>query len=215
MPHPKYLVDPQGVDPAFAATLACSGITAYGAASKLIPFADEDWIAVIGAGGVGLLCVSVLRAMGHANVVSVDIDPAKFAAAKAAGAAHTIDARDVGAVKELQKIAGNNVYGVIDFVGSSETAKLGLAALRKAGRYVVVGLFGGEVQVGVVPLVQRAISILGSYVGNVGDLKDVVDLARKGKLAPIPIEKRPLSEVSLALDELKAGKIVGRVVVEV
>jgi D-arabinose 1-dehydrogenase-like Zn-dependent alcohol dehydrogenase len=106
------------------------------------------------------------------------------------------------------------VYGALDFVGSSETAKLGVAALRKGGRYVVVGLFGGELAVSTVSLAQRAISIQGSYVGTVADLKDMVDLARSGKLKPIPIEKRPLAEVDRTLAELKAGKIVGRVAVE-
>jgi D-arabinose 1-dehydrogenase-like Zn-dependent alcohol dehydrogenase len=214
VPHPKYLVDPQGVDPAIAATLACSGITTYSAVGKLMPFAPEDWILVLGAGGLGLLCLSVLRAMDHKNIVSVDIDPKKFAAAKAAGAAETLDARDEGALKQLQKIAGGNVYGALDFVGSTETAKLGIAALRKGGRYVVVGLFGGEIQMGIVPLAQRAITIEGSYVGNLSDLKDMVALASSRKLAPIPIERRPMAEVDRALSELKAGKIVGRVVVE-
>jgi D-arabinose 1-dehydrogenase-like Zn-dependent alcohol dehydrogenase len=214
VPHPRYLVDPQGIDPAFGATLACSGITTYSAIDKIRPFEPEDWIVVLGAGGLGLLCVSVLRAMGHEKIVSIDIDPGKFPAARAAGAAETLDGRDTGTLKKLQELCVGGVYGALDFVGSSDTAKLGVAALRKGGRYVVVGLFGGELPVSTVSLAQRAISIQGSYVGTVGDLKDMVDLARSGKLKPIPIEKRPLAEVDRTLAELKAGKIVGRVVVE-
>ena len=214
VPHPRYLVDAQGVDPAFAATLACSGITTYGAISKLKPFAAEDWIAVLGAGGLGLLCVSVLRAMGHQNIASVDIDPAKFAAARAAGAAETLDGKDAGTLKKLLEISGGNVYGALDFVGSNDTAKLGVAVLRKGGRYVVSGLFGGELPLSMVQVAQRAITVQGNYVGNVQDLKDMVALAKSGKLKPIPIEKRPMAEVDRALSELKAGKIVGRVVVE-
>jgi D-arabinose 1-dehydrogenase-like Zn-dependent alcohol dehydrogenase len=49
----------------------------------------------------------------------------------------------------------------------------------------------------------------------VAELKEVVALARAGRLPQIPIEKRPLAEVSRTLDELKAGKIVGRVVAEI
>jgi D-arabinose 1-dehydrogenase-like Zn-dependent alcohol dehydrogenase len=59
------------------------------------------------------------------------------------------------------------------------------------------------------------LAIVGSSVGTVAELKQVVELARAGKLKPIPIEKRPLSEVSRTLDELKAGKIVGRVVAQI
>jgi D-arabinose 1-dehydrogenase-like Zn-dependent alcohol dehydrogenase len=214
VPHPRYLVDPQGVDPAMGATLACSGITTYSAIGKLMPFAPEDWIVILGAGGLGLLCVSVLKAMGHSNIISVDIDAGKFPAARAAGAAETVDGRDAGALKKLQEISGSNVYGALDFVGSSDTSKLGVAALRKGGRYVVVGLFGGELPLSTVSLAQRAISIQGSYVGTVDDLKEMVALAKSGKLKPIPIERRPLADVDRTLDELKAGKIVGRVVVE-
>jgi D-arabinose 1-dehydrogenase-like Zn-dependent alcohol dehydrogenase len=214
VPHPRYLVDPQGIDPAMGATLACSGITTYSAIGKLMPFAPEDWIVILGAGGLGLLCVAVLKAMGHANIVSVDIDPGKFAAARAAGAASTLDGRDPAAAKQLQQMCGGNIYGALDFVGSSDTAKLGVAVLRKGGRYVVVGLFGGELPVSIVSLAQRAVSIQGSYVGTVDDLKEMVALAKSGKLKPIPIEKRSLADVDRTLNELKAGKIVGRVVVE-
>jgi D-arabinose 1-dehydrogenase-like Zn-dependent alcohol dehydrogenase len=66
-----------------------------------------------------------------------------------------------------------------------------------------------------VSIVQRALTIQGSSVGTVAELKQVIELARNGKLKQIPIEKRPLSEVSRTLDELKAGKIVGRVVAEI
>jgi D-arabinose 1-dehydrogenase-like Zn-dependent alcohol dehydrogenase len=80
---------------------------------------------------------------------------------------------------------------------------------------ILVGLYGGEIPLSLVAVVQRALTIVGSNVGTVAELKDVVALARAGKLKPIPIEKRPLSEVSRTLDELKAGKILGRVVAEI
>jgi D-arabinose 1-dehydrogenase-like Zn-dependent alcohol dehydrogenase len=215
VPHPRYLVDAGGLDPALASTLACSGITAYSAVGKMKPFAAEDWIAVVGAGGLGLLCVSILKAMGHARIVSVDIDAGKFAAARDAGAAETVDAKDAAALKRLREISGGGVAGAIDFVAAADTATLGIAALRKGGRYVGVGLFGGEIPLSLVSLVQRAISIEGNYVGTVQDLKDMVALAKSGKLRPIPISRRPLADVEQALSDLKAGKILGRVVVEV
>jgi D-arabinose 1-dehydrogenase-like Zn-dependent alcohol dehydrogenase len=214
VPHPRYLVDAEGLDPALASTLACSGITTYSAVGKMQPFAAEDWIAVIGAGGLGLLCASILKAMGHARIVSVDIDPGKFAAARDAGAAETVDGKDAAAIKRLRQISGGGIAGAIDFVGSTDTATLGIAALRKGGRYVGVGLFGGEIPLSLVSLVQRAIRIEGNYVGTVQDLKDMVALAKSGKLKPIPITKRPMADVEQTLSELKAGKILGRVVVE-
>ena len=215
IPHPKYLVDAGGVDPAWAATLACSGLTTYSAVSQLKPIPKDEWVVVMGAGGLGLACIEMLRALGHEHIVSVDIDPSKFAAARAAGAAAPVDGGEADAPDKLRQIAGGPLYGAVDLVGTSGTAGLALAVLRKGGRLVVVGLYGGEIPLSLVLVVQRALSIIGSSVGTVSELKEVVKLARTGKIRPIPIEKRPLAEVSRTLDELKAGKIVGRVVAEI
>jgi D-arabinose 1-dehydrogenase-like Zn-dependent alcohol dehydrogenase len=62
------------------------------------------------------------------------------------------------------------------------------------------------------PIAQRAIGIVGSYVGNLAELKQVVALAKKKKLRPLPVATRPASEVNTVLQELQAGKILGRVV---
>jgi D-arabinose 1-dehydrogenase-like Zn-dependent alcohol dehydrogenase len=215
IPHPRYLVDASGIDPAWAATLACSGLTTYSAAARLAPIPKDEWVAVLGAGGLGLMSIGMLRAMGHERIVAVDIDPAKFPAAREAGAAATVDAKDPDAAKALQQVAGGPLYGAIDLVNTTATASLALATLRKGGRLILVGLYGGEIPLSLVAVVQRALTIVGSNVGTVAELKAVVELARAGRLPRIPIEKRPLSEVSRTLDELKAGKIVGRVVAEI
>jgi D-arabinose 1-dehydrogenase-like Zn-dependent alcohol dehydrogenase len=215
IPHPKYLVDASGIDPAWAATLACSGLTTFSAVSQLKPIPKDEWVVVVGAGGLGLATIGMLRALGHEHIISVDIDPSKFPAAREAGAAATVDARESDAADKLRHIAGGPLYGAVDLVGSAPTASLALAVLRKGGRLIVVGLFGGEIPLSLVLVVQRALSIIGSSVGTVAELKEVVKLARAGKIKPMPIEKRPLSEVSRTLDELKAGKIVGRVVAEI
>jgi len=64
------------------------------------------------------------------------------------------------------------------------------------------------------PIAQRAIGIIGSYVGNLQELKEVVALAKKKKLKPMPVETRPGGEASAALEDLKAGRVVGRVVLD-
>jgi D-arabinose 1-dehydrogenase-like Zn-dependent alcohol dehydrogenase len=215
IPHPRYLVDATGIEPAWAATLACSGLTTYSAAARLAPIPKDEWVAVLGAGGLGLMSIGMLRAMGHERIVAVDIDPAKFPAAREAGAAATVDAKDPDAAKALQQEAGGPLYGAIDLVNTTATASLALATLRKGGRLILVGLYGGEIPLSLVAVVQRALTIVGSNVGTVAELKAVVELARAGRLPRIPIERRPLSEVSRTLDELKAGKIVGRVVAEI
>ncbi len=214
VPHPRYLVDAAGVEPAFAATLACSGLTTFGAIRRAGPFEADDWVVVMGAGGLGLQCIAILKALGHRNVVAVDIDAAKLDAARAAGASAVLDSRDKEALAKLQKMSGGGTQAVIDLVGATETATLGVASLRKGGKYVVCGLFGGEIPVSLVPIAQRCIAIQGSYVGTVAELKEVVALARAGKLKSIPIETRNLDQVERSLQELKDGKIVGRVVLK-
>ena len=214
VPHSRYLIDASGIDPAWAATLSCSGLAAYSAVSKLNPIPREEWVIVIGAGGLGLSAISLLRAMGHECILATDIDNTKLNAAKKTGAAAIVNSRDADAAEQIKKISGGPIYGAVDLVGTTETARLALGVLRKGGRLILVGLYGGEIPLSLVATIQRALTIQGSHLGSIDELKQVVALAREGKLQPIPIQKRPLSEVSRTLDELKAGAVVGRVVVE-
>ena len=212
IPHAKYLVDASGIDPMWAATLSCSGLTTYSAVSQLKPIPAQEWVAVLGAGGLGLMAIEMLKALGHQRIVVVDIDDKKLETAKLEGATATVNGRDPEAAKKLLAACGGPIYGAVDLVGNADTATLALGALRKGGKLIVVGLYGGEIPVSLVLVVQRAWRIQGSSVGTVAELKEVVALARAGKIKPIPIEKRPLAEVSRTLDQLKAGSIVGRVV---
>jgi D-arabinose 1-dehydrogenase-like Zn-dependent alcohol dehydrogenase len=209
VPDAKYLVDASGVDESFAATLACSGLTAYSAAAKLPVLGPQDRVAVLGCGGLGLIGVSILRARGIRNVVACDIDPGKLEAAMKMGAKQAINTAAPDAAKALAGIAA-----AIDFVGMPATAALGIGALRKGGRYVLCGLYGGELVHPLPPIAQRAIGIVGSYVGNVQELKEVVALAKKKKLRPMPVATRPATEAPSALADLKAGKVLGRVVLD-
>lgn len=215
VPHPRYLIDARGIDPVWAATLSCSGLSTYSAVSKLKPIPSDEWVAVIGAGGLGLSAIGMLRALGHGRIIAVDIDRLKLRAAIAAGAAAPLHSGEGDAPQKLKQITGGALYGAVDFVGSAETAQLTLGALRKGGKLIFVGLFGGEVSLSIGGTILRAILIQGSHLGCVAELKQVVALARAGSIKPIPIETRPLAEVSRTLDELKAGTIIGRVVAEI
>jgi len=214
VPHPKYLIDAGGIDDSFAATLACSAVTAYSAARKIPALGSRDWVAAIGCGGVGLAGISVLRARGVRNVIACDIDPAKLAAASKLGARKTLDTRAPDSVRQLQTLAGGSLACAIDFVGMPATAALGMSAVKKGGRYVICGLMGGELVYPLPNLVQRALTVVGSHVGNLRELKEVVALAKKGKLKPAPVETRPAGEASRALEDLKAGRVLGRIVLD-
>lgn len=214
VPDAKYLIDVSGTDEAWAATLACSGLTAYSAISKLPQLAPRDWVAVLGCGGLGMAAISMLRARGISNVVACDVDPTKLERARIQGATAALDTRGDDALARLKALTGDSVAGALDFVGMPVTANLGIAALAKGGHYVLCGLFGGEVTLALPPIAQRAISIRGSYVGSLRELREVVALARSGRLTPTPVEVRPASDVNRSMQQLRDGHVLGRIVLD-
>ncbi|QGZ65577.1 alcohol dehydrogenase [Paraburkholderia acidisoli] len=214
VPDAKYLVDVTGLDAGFAATLACSGVTSYAAVGKLPTLRADDWVAVIGCGGVGMTAISILKALGIANIVALDVDDNKLQAAQSLGATKTLRADADGAARALFKAAGGMLAAAIDFVGMPKTFNLGYGALRKGGTLVLCGLHGGEWTTPLPLLSQRSISIMGSYVGTLEDLKATVQLAKDGKLAPTPVRVRDAAEINEALDDLNSGRILGRTVLD-
>jgi propanol-preferring alcohol dehydrogenase len=213
VPHPRYLVDIGKLTPAQAAPYACSGITTYGALKRVgeAVFREQP-ILVIGAGGLGLMCLTILKAMGGRGAVVADIDPKKREAALAAGALAAIDAGAADAVKQAQAAAGAPLAAAIDFVGANATARLGIDALARGGKYVIVGLFGGDITLSLPLLPMRALTIQGSYVGSLAEIKELMALVAGGKVAPMPVSERPLDEANTVLEELRAGRITGRAV---
>ena len=69
---------------------------------------------------------------------------------------------------------------------------------------------GAELEAQIQPI--RALTIQGSYVGNVKELRSLVDIAKAGQIPPIPIAKEPLNNANAVLNRLRDGKVLGRVV---
>jgi len=212
VPHPRYLLDISGMDPAQAAPYACSGVTTYGALKKVGPALKDEPIAVIGAGGLGLMCLSVLKAMGGKGAIVVDLDPKKRQAALDAGALAAIDGGAPDAAKQVVAAANGGVVAAIDLVGSGGTVQLGIDCIQKGGKVIVVGLYGGAITIPTPFIPMKAMTVQGSYVGSLGELTELLDLVRTGKVAPIPVTCRDFHEADAALHELKAGKLIGRAV---
>ncbi len=213
VPDPRYLVDYAGVEPATAATLACSGITAYAAVRKLDPIHPDDWVAVVGCGGLGLTAISLLKGRGHGKVLACDVGEGKLEAARARSADAVLNLADGKGAAAILARCGS-LYGLIDFVGAAATASLALPTLRPGGRAVIVGLFGGALPVALPLFGMREISLMGSKVGTLQDLRDVVALARAGKLVPAPVTVRPLEQAEASLRDLEAGRVTGRIVLD-
>jgi D-arabinose 1-dehydrogenase-like Zn-dependent alcohol dehydrogenase len=212
VPHPRYLFDIGDLPPEKAAPLACSGITAYSALKKASAVLKEQPVVIIGAGGVGLAAQALLKAMDGKGAIMVDIDPTKREAAKKAGALAIIDGNAPDAAKQIIEATKGGAWAVIDFVGSGSTVKLGIDSIIKGGRVVIVGLFGGDITVSTPFFPMRAMTVQGSYVGSLTEMAELLDLVRRKGLPPIPVSTRPLEEVTAALNDLRAGKVIGRVV---
>ena len=211
-PHPRHLFDIGNLKPVEAAPLACSGVTAYSALKKVSATLADEAVVIIGAGGVGLMGVTLARKMGAKDVVIVDIDAAKRDAALKAGATKAVDGGAADAVQQIQKATGGGAWAVVDFVGSGATVNLAVASLIKGGTVVIVGLYGGDITVPTPYLPLRAMTLRGSYVGSQTDMAELLDLVKRTGMPPVPIRTRPLDEVNATLNDLRAGKIVGRVV---
>jgi D-arabinose 1-dehydrogenase-like Zn-dependent alcohol dehydrogenase len=208
VPNARYLFDKGDVSDSLAATYACSGLTAYGALKKVGSLTEGDEVVIIGAGGVGSMAIQIAKASGIDPIV-VDIDEAKLQTARDLGATRTFNSSDPKTARELKKSIGG-AHAVLDFVGSEATVNYGLSCLRKGGMIIVVGLFGGALTIPIPFLPMNARIIQGSYVGSLQDMTELMALVREGKIAPIEITERPLSEASQALSDLKDGAVRGR-----
>ena len=212
LPHPRYLFDIGDLDPARAAPLACSGITTFGALKKAGAIIKDEPLVIIGAGGLGLMCLALNAMMGNKGAIVVDIDPVKRDAAMKAGALAVVDGGAADAVQQIIKLTNGGAWAVIDYVGASKTVQLGVDSITKGGRVIVVGLFGGDITVSTPFFPLRAMAIQGSYVGSLPEMKELLDLVRAKGLPPVPLKTRRLDDVGAVLDDLRAGKVVGRVV---
>ncbi len=212
VPHPRYLLDAAAIPEAEACVYACSGVTSYAALKKVMPIDKRRRVLIIGAGGLGLMALSVARAMCDNQVIVADIDPRKLEAAREAGADVVIDAAGDNAAAEVRKMAGGGVAAAIDFVGAPATASLGLDSLRRGGTLVLVGLFGGSLSLALPLVPMRARRIVGSFVGTLEETREMLALVRDGRITPPPIETRPLDQASSALEALRAGEVIGRIV---
>jgi D-arabinose 1-dehydrogenase-like Zn-dependent alcohol dehydrogenase len=214
IPHPRYLIDYAPLSPAFAGPLMCSGLTAYGALKHLGDHAERGPVLLIGLGGVGMMGLAITRALFRTPPIVADIDAQKRDAALAAGAAAAYDPADPQARRAILSATGG-VLAACDFVGSDRSLQFATGVLGRGGKVVVTGLLGGMFSMAAAMFAIKAMTIEGTLTGTLAQARELIELARAGKIAPIPTHDRPLSEAQAALDDLRAGKVVGRTVLTV
>ena len=199
------------LEPADVAALADAGLTAYHAAAKLARATRPgDVCVVIGAGGLGHIGIQVLKAISGVTVVVVDRNPAAIALAEEIGADRGIVADGTHVRQVLDLTGGHGAEAVLDFVGEGGATREGIAMLRRAGNYYVVG-YGENIDVPTIDIISTEINFIGNLVGSYNDLHELMTLAAQSKVT-LHTTTYPLEEFQQALDDLDAGRVRGRAI---
>jgi len=202
-------LDPK-VRPQDVAALADAGLTAYHAVKKAIPLLYPGTHAVVigGGGGLGHIGIQSLKALTAADVIVVDKSEGALDLAKKCGADHTVLANGSQVAKVKEITGGAGCETVVDFVGEGGAIADGIAMLRRAGTYYVIG-YGGMVDVPAIDMISQEINFVGNLVGTYNDLSELMTLAAQGR---VRLETRtyPLSAFNDAMNDLDNGKLHGR-----
>jgi len=211
VPHPRYLLDYAPLSPAFAGSLMCSGLTAYAALKRHTGRPERGSVLLLGLGGVGMMGLAIARALFRTPPIVADIDAEKRKAAIAAGAVEAYDPADPQTRKAVMKATGG-LLAICDFVGSDKSLQFATGLLVRGGKVVVTGLLGGDFSMAAAMFGIKAMTIEGTLTGTLAEARELLDLVRSKNIAPIPTRDRPLAEAQAALDDLRAGRVVGRTV---
>jgi propanol-preferring alcohol dehydrogenase len=212
VPSEKYLVDIGNLEFDSVSSLACSGLTSF-TGIKNAAISPKQTLVITGIGGLGLMAVQIARALMNSNIIAVDIDDERLEQAKNLGADHVVNSKQGDAAKQVKDLtSGLGADAIVDFVNGPKTVGPGIDMLRKRGRLVLIGLFGGSIDLNLPLVPLKAMHILGSYTGKLADLADLVALTRRGVIKPVVSRKYSLEQANEALTQLKSGKIIGRAV---
>ncbi|NPC97794.1 NAD(P)-dependent alcohol dehydrogenase [Nocardioides sp. zg-DK7169] len=199
------------LEPADVAALADAGLTAYHAVAKAArALRPGDVCVMIGAGGLGHIGIQVLKAISAARLVVVDRNQEALDLAREIGADVTFLADGSHVDRVLELTGGAGAEAVIDFVGEGGATSEGVAMLRRAGNYYVVG-YGENIDVPTIDVISTEINFIGNLVGSYTDLQELMTLAAQGAVT-LHTTKYPLEDFQRALDDLDAGAVRGRAI---
>jgi alcohol dehydrogenase, propanol-preferring len=194
-----------------AAPILCAGVTTY-KGLKQTQARPGEWVVISGIGGLGHVAVQYAKAMGL-HVAAIDIGPEKMQLARSLGAEITVDVKQEDPVQAIQKKIGG-AHGVLVTAVSLPAFKQAIGMLRRGGTCVLNGLPPGEFPISIFDLVLNGQTVRGSIVGTRKDLEEALQFAADGKVKAT-IEQQPLSSINDIFDRLKAGKVNGRIVLDI
>lgn len=201
---------PEGADPVEVAPVLCAGVTVY-KGLKMTEARPGQWVVISGIGGLGHIAVQYAKAMGL-RVAAVDIAEDKLALACEFGAEVTVNALDEDPVEAIQAQTGG-AHGVLVTAVHPSAFGQAIGMARRGGTIVFNGLPPGDFPAPIFDIVLKGLTIRGSIVGTRQDMVEALDFYDRGLIHP-KITTRPLEDINDVLDELAAGRIDGRVVVQ-
>lgn len=190
------------------APILCAGLTVY-KGLKVLDARPGQWVAVVGAGGLGHLAIQYARAMGF-HVAAVDVDAAKLGLAAALGAELCVNAVEVDPAVVLHREL-QGVHGALVTAVSRQSFSQSLAMLRKRGTMSMVGLPPGDFALPIFDVVLNAKTVRGSIVGTRQDLNEALQFAAEKKVQA-ETTRHALEDVNVIFDALRRGRIEGRAV---
>ena len=230
VPDTKFAVKvPDNVSLEAASMLPCSGITAYWAVLKALPFLEqakerrgEAKVLVNGAGGLGLWAISTLAATFEndptVKIFATDIGEDKLLLAKEKGATDTVllerDASPSDKAAVLVSEAKSKFNVVLDFVAAEPTVNMAMQVVAKWGALAVVGMGGGKLAYPLIPLTYNTLTVYGTRTGPLNVTTKLLDLVSTKGIKTPSVEYFKLSDVNTALDKLRKGQIRGRAVIK-
>lgn len=202
---------PDNPDFAALAPILCAGVTTY-KGIKETEAKPGEWIAISGIGGLGHIAIQYAKAMGL-HVAALDVSEEKLALARQLGAEIALDARSPDAVAQLVKQTGGGAHGVLVTAVSPPAFSQALGLVRRKGTVSLVGLPPGDFQTPIFDVVLKRITLRGSIVGTRNDLAEALAFAADGKVRA-HIHKAKLDDINQVFADLKAGKVDGRIVID-
>ena len=199
---------PGKVDFVEIAPVLCAGVTVY-KGLKVTDTKPGDWVVISGIGGLGHMAVQYAKAMGL-NVLAVDVDDSKLQLAKRLGAALAVNARTTDPVAFVKKTI-RGARGVLVTAVSPKAFEQALNMADRGGTVALNGLPPGDFSLSIFDTVLNGITVRGSIVGTRLDLQEALDFANDGKVkATVEVDK--LGNINSVFDRMRAGKIDGRIV---
>ncbi|HFI0424173.1 TPA: alcohol dehydrogenase AdhP [Streptococcus suis] len=204
---------PEGLDPAQASSITCAGVTCY-KAIKEAHLEPGQWIVIYGAGGLGNLAVQYAKKVFNAHVIAVDINKDKLELAKEVGADVIINGLEVEDVPGyIKEVTGGGAHSTVVTAVSKVAFNQAIDSVRAGGYVVAVGLPSEYMDLSIVKTVLDGIKVVGSLVGTRKDLEEAFHFGAIGLVVPV-VQKRPVEDAEAVFDEMAAGTIQGRMVLD-